>query len=220
MKIYLIGVGPGDPDYITERARKIIKSADIIVGYRHTINIIKDLILNKDVRYVTLKTQEEIYSNVLKEIKDSEKICVIPFTGDSCFSESEIVDRLREIFCDKNIIIEPGISSIQIAAARAKVALDKCKIITFHITGNINKEKEELIYALKKKKTVIILPRPWDFMPKHIVEFLKDNKIDLKEFDAEIYECLTHNEEITYARLDEIPEKEYSDLIVIVIKPR
>jgi len=40
---------------------------------------------------------------------------VIPFTGDVNFSESEVVDRLVEIFGDVELI--PGISSIQVAAS-------------------------------------------------------------------------------------------------------
>jgi len=48
---------------------------------------------------------------------------VIPFTGDVNFSESEVVDRLIEIFGDVELI--PGISSIQVAASKAQVPLDK-----------------------------------------------------------------------------------------------
>ena len=43
---------------------------------------------------------------------------MVPFTGDVNFSESEVVDRLIEIFGDIQIV--PGISSIQVAASRAK----------------------------------------------------------------------------------------------------
>ena len=33
MKLYLIGLGPGDPDYMTVRARDIILSADRLVHF-------------------------------------------------------------------------------------------------------------------------------------------------------------------------------------------
>ena len=44
---------------------------------------------------------------------------LVPFTGDVNFSESEVVDRLIEIYDEVEII--PGISSTQVAASRAKV---------------------------------------------------------------------------------------------------
>ena len=56
---------------------------------------------------------------------------VIPFTGDVNFSESEVVDRLVEIFGDVELV--PGISSIQVAASKAQVPLDKSKVITMHV---------------------------------------------------------------------------------------
>lgn len=218
MKVYIVGVGPGNPEYITERVEKIIKDSDIIVGYRYTINTIKHLIDCKDVRYVTLKDQEDVYAKVFDEIKDSGKICTIPFTGDANFSESEITDRLREIFGDINTVIEPGISSIQVAAARSKVALDKCKIITFHVTRSVEREKRMLLDALRNKESVIMLPRPWDFMPIDISKFLKENGINTREFIVDIYEHLTLNDErVTRTRLDAIPDKDYSDLTVMVI---
>lgn len=221
MRVYIVGVGPGNPEYITERVKKIVEKSDIIVGYRYTVNTIKHLINGKDVRYVTLKDQEEVYAKVLEEIRDTDKICTIPFTGDANFSESEITDRLREIFGDANTIIEPGISSIQIAASRSKVGLDKSKIITFHITGNIDKEKKQLLDALKDGENVIMLPRPWDFMPKDVSEFIMKNGIDAKEYDVDIYERLTLDDErVTKTRLDSIPDKDYSDLTVMVIRKR
>ena len=76
-------------------------------------------------------------------MKDND-ICTVPFTGDVNFSESEVVDRLLEIYGDDNVEIVPGVSSIQIASARSRVPLDKATIMTFHITGDIEEKKLEL----------------------------------------------------------------------------
>ena len=220
MKVYLVGVGPGNADYLTDKVKDIIRRSDIIIGYRYTINIIRHLIDGKDVRYITINTQDDVYKEVYEEIKDRDKICTIPFTGDINFSEFEMVERIVSVFGSDNIVIEPGISSIQVAAARSKVALDKSRIITFHVTGDIEDRKRLLIEALKSKDIVILLPRPWDFMPNDIAEFLKDNGISLDRFYAEVYEHLTlEDERVTRARLDKLPKKDYSDLTVMVIKP-
>ena len=136
-KVFAVGVGPGSQNYITEIVRKIIVSADVIVGYQYTLNIIADLIHGKKVHVITMMDQEKTYQQIKKEL--GSEILVIPFTGDVNFSESEVVDRLVEIFGDVEII--PGISSMQVAASKAKIPLDKSKVITMHVTTSIEEKK-------------------------------------------------------------------------------
>ena len=213
-KVYVVGVGPGSPDYVTERARQVIASSDIVIGYKHSLDAIKNMLDGKDVRQITLKTQEQVYNDVAKNLSD--KTCSITFTGDPNFSESEIVDRLIEIFGDVEIV--PGISSIQVAASKSRVPIDKSALITFHITGSIESEKEMLLKAVKEGRNVIMLPRPWDFMPVHIAEFLKENGIDPGKLNVDIYEFLTlSNERVSRSKLSDIENREYSDLCVMVI---
>ncbi|MFQ5920993.1 MAG: precorrin-6y C5,15-methyltransferase (decarboxylating) subunit CbiE [Nitrososphaerales archaeon] len=220
-KVYIVGVGPGSPEYVTEKAKQVIDASDIVVGYKHTLDTVRNLLDGKDVRQITLKTQEEVYADVAKSLKSEEKTCAVMFTGDPDFSESEIVDRLIEIFGDANVEIIPGVSSVQVAASRSKVPIDKSVLITFHITGSIEREKQALLDALKGGRNVIMLPRPWDFMPVEVAEFLRNADIDRGRFGIEIYEFLTlSNERVTKCRLSEVPKKEYSDLCVMVIRPR
>ncbi len=230
-KVYLVGVGPGGKDYITDIARRLIERADIVVGYRHALNAVRDILngidcysngKEKDIRIITLKTQDETYAEITDDLKGNDKVCCILFTGDPDFSESEIVDKLLALFTENGVDVEiiPGISSIQVAAARSKVAIDRSVLITFHITGSIDREKDALTSALRARKSVILLPRPWDFMPQHIAIFLMKQGIDVRGFSVDIYENLTlSNERITRCTLVDIPDREYSDLCVMVIKP-
>jgi len=213
-KVYIVGVGPGSPEYITEKAKQIIVKSDIVIGYKHSLDAIRNLLNGKDVRQITLKTQEEVYADVARNLKN--KTCSITFTGDPNFSESEIVDRLIEIFGDVEVV--PGISSIQVASSKSRIPIDKSALITFHITGSIDRGKEMLLKAVKEGRNVIILPRPWDFMPVDVVKFLEQNGVDLSKFNIDIYEFLTlSNERVTRSRMSEIPNREYSDLCVMVI---
>ena len=155
-KVYAVGVGPGSPSQVTDFVKNIISQSDIVVGYKYTLETIQDHLSGKDVREITMTNQEEVYQNVLKEMP--EKTMLVPFTGDVNFSESEVVDRLIQIFKDVEII--PGISSVQIAASKARVPLDKSKIITMHISTSIEEKKLELQKALIDGFSVILLPRP------------------------------------------------------------
>ena len=133
-------IGPGSPNYVTEIVREVIQNCDVVIGYKYTLKTIEDLLGGKEVHEITMNNQEESYQKILSELGD--RSLVIPFTGDVNFSESEVVDRLIEIFGEVEII--PGISSIQVAASKARVPLDKSKIITMHVTTSIEEKKLEL----------------------------------------------------------------------------
>jgi cobalt-precorrin-7 (C5)-methyltransferase len=217
--VYAVGVGPGSPDYITKIVEAIIHSSDVVVGYKYTLKTIEELLLGKEVYEITMQTQEEVYQKVQKNL--GKKILVVPFTGDVNFSESEVVDRLIEIFGDIQIV--PGISSIQVAASRAKVPLDKSKIITMHISTSIEREKIELQKALLDGFNVVLVPRPWPkdpskhFMPSEIALYLKKNGFDTKKLKIHVFENLTTDKETVFVGMvSELEKKEFSDLSVMV----
>jgi cobalt-precorrin-7 (C5)-methyltransferase len=157
-------------------------------------------------------------------MQDNE-YCTIPFTGDVSFSESEVVDRLLEIFGNENVEIIPGISSIQIASSKSRVPLDKAFVVTFHVTGDIRQKQIELIKSVLDRKSVILLPRPWpndlskNFMPSDIALFLKNNGVNTREIDVWIFEYLTDKEKETIFRgkIIDLENKTFSDLSVMVI---
>ena len=218
-KVFAVGVGPGAPDYVTEDVKKIILDSDIILGYKYTLNTISNLIQDKRVHEITMGNQEEVYQKISRELGD--KVLVVPFTGDVNFSESEVVDRLIEIFGDVEII--PGISSIQVAASKAKVPIDKSKVITMHVTTSIEEKKLELQKALVDGYNVILIPRPWPkdpkkhFMPSEIAKYLKQNGFDTSKMKVHVFEALTAENEASFeGMVEQLEEKEFSDLSVMV----
>lgn len=218
-QVFAVGVGPGSSDFITEIVKKTIQESDVIIGYKYTLDTIRDLIEGKEVHQITMGDQEKVYQQVAKDL--GEKKLLVPFTGDVNFSESEVVDRLIEIFGEVEII--PGISSIQVAASRAMVPLDKCKVITMHVTSSIEEKKLELQKALIDGFSVVLLPRPWpsmpekQFMPSEIVKYLKKNGFEASKLKVHVYEFLTKaNEKSFEGFLNEVEGKEFSDLCVMV----
>ncbi|NWG36522.1 precorrin-6y C5,15-methyltransferase (decarboxylating) subunit CbiE [Nitrososphaera sp.] len=224
-KLFIVGVGPGSPLYLTDAAKDAVRRSKYVVGYKYTLSTIEGVIDRKkqQVLEVTMKSQEDVYQDVYKKMKDGE-YCTVPFTGDANFSESEVVDRLLEIFGDENVQIIPGISSIQIAAAKSRVPTDKALVITFHVTGDIEQKKKDLVQAVKDGKSVILLPRPWPrdlskhFMQSDIAKFLKANGIDTSKLKVWVFEHLTTDKETTFKGVaSDLEGKEFSDLSAMVI---
>jgi len=224
-KLFVIGVGPGSPAYLTDIAKLAIKKSHYIVGYRYTLSTIEGIIdrSRQHVFEVTMKTQEDVYQDVYGKMKDGE-YCTVPFTGDVNFSESEVVDRLLEIFGDDNVEVIPGISSIQVAAAKSRVPTDKALVVTFHVTGDIEQKKADLLQAVRQGKSVILLPRPWPrdpskhFMQSEIARFLRENGIDTTTLKVWVFEHLTTEKETMFqGMVADLEGKEFSDLSAMVI---
>ena len=218
-KVFAVGVGPGSHDGITETVKKIIVSADVVIGYEYTLRTISNLIQDKKIHTITMEDQEKTYQQTKKDLGDG--VLVVPFTGDVNFSESEVVDRLIEIFGDVEII--PGISSIQVAASKAKVPIDKSKVITMHITTSIEEKKLELQKAIVDGFNVILIPRPWPrdlekhFMPSEIAKYLKRNGFETSKMKVHVFEALTTEDETCFeGTVEQLEGKEFSDLSVMV----
>jgi len=218
-KIFAIGVGPGSPKYVTEIAKEIIQNCDIVIGYKYTLKTIEHLLKGKEVHEITMSNQEEAYQKIVPVI--GNRSLVIPFTGDVNFSESEVVDRLIEIFGEIEII--SGISSIQVAASKSRVPLDKSKVITMHVTSSIEEKKLDLQKALIDGYSVILVPRPWPkqpdkhFMPSEIALYLRKNNFKTENMKVQVFEALTTENETSFVgNVKDLEGKEFSDLSVMV----
>ncbi len=218
-KVFAVGVGPGSPKYVTEIVKEIIADSDIVIGYKYTLKTIECLLDGKEIREVTMSDQERSYQKILLELGD--RTLVIPFTGDVNFSESEVVDRLIEIFGEIEVI--PGISSVQVAASRAQVPLDKSRVITMHITASIEDKKLELQKALIDGFSVILVPRPWPkqpdkhFMPSEIAVYLREHNFNTSKMRVHVFEALTTENETSFVgTVKDLEGKEFSDLSVMV----
>ena len=219
VNVFAVGVGPGSPDCVTVKVEKIIRNCDMIIGYQYTLDTIKHLLAGKETVVITMSNQEEAYQKAKKTL--GNKTLVIPFTGDVNFSESEVIDRLVEIF--DHVELHAGISSVQIAAAKTHVPLDKSRIITMHVTGSIEEKKKELCQTLEDGMNVILVPRPWPkmpekhFMPSEIAMYLEKNNINTKSIKVTVFENLTTDKETAFTGcVGDLKGKEFSAMTIMV----
>ena len=217
-KVYAVGVGPGSPSFVPNVIKDVISKCDVVIGYGYTLKTIEGFLNGQQKIEVTMKSQEDAYQKIAAE--DNHTI-LIPFTGDVNFSESEVVDRLVEVFDEVEII--PGISSIQVAAAKARVPIDKSRVITMHVTTPIEEKKLELQKALIDGFSVILVPRPWPkipekhFMPSEIAKYLKNDGFETSKMKVYVFEAVTTENETTFeGKVSELEGKEFSDLSVMV----
>jgi len=74
MTLYVIGTGPGDISYMSQRAIEILKQVDCVAGYTTYIELITDLIIGKEI----------ISTGMMKEVERVEKAIEQALAGKSC----------------------------------------------------------------------------------------------------------------------------------------
>ncbi len=208
-KIYIIGIGPGASEYLTKKAIDTVKASDYTVGSTRAIDLFDDV-------------QNTIAFNV-KELLDTLKQGVqlacdgntvsILSTGDPGFSGVlntvlRLSDELN--FPKEDIEVIPGISSLQLAAAKCHIQWDNANVMTFHGRENI----EDILPVINNGKTTIALPSR---KVKDMAQFLLDNGV---EPDRKVVVCerLSYpDEKIVEATLKEIASSEFTYMCIMII---
>lgn len=190
--IVCIGAGPGSLDYMTQRGADLVRGADVVAGFDAVVNMVRPLIA-PDARVVTMGYRDQTAK--LREVAQAHhegKRCVVVFMGDIHFSGFQYLERVERA-CGHPVETVPGISSAQILASRGKVCFDETTFVTFHRRGDLEPFKRHLAHALQDERNAIVIPRPWDFMPKDIAAFLLAQGVSA-EHPVEVWENLTSRE--------------------------
>jgi len=212
-KAYIVGVGPGSPEYLTIKAKQAIERSDMVAGYDICLNTVKDLLGDKTVLEMTWSNRDDVLDYIAKEVQAGRK-CSILRSGDTNFSGGTGIKDIYERFPNAEII--PGISSIQVAAAKSRLALDESVLLTFHAGGEIEKIKQMLLDSVRKGKITLLLSES-RFMPKDVAEFLLSNDID-DMMPVTVYENLTlENERDFHGNLRKLLSETFTYLSVVII---
>jgi precorrin-4/cobalt-precorrin-4 C11-methyltransferase len=115
-KVYFIGAGPGDPELITLKGKRILDEADVVIYAGSLVNpeLLKGL---KAEIHDSAKLNLDETLEIIKESIKKGKVVVRLHTGDTAFYSaiSEQIERLREYDIEYEVI--PGVSSAMAGAA-------------------------------------------------------------------------------------------------------
>lgn len=115
-KVYFIGAGPGDPELLTIKARKILDTADVVIYAGSLIN--SEILdgLKAEIYDSSRLNMDEIIAIIKKSIDENKIVARLQSGDTSLFSAiSEQIERLRELGIDYEIV--PGVSSAMAGAA-------------------------------------------------------------------------------------------------------
>jgi cobalt-precorrin-7 (C5)-methyltransferase len=204
-KLYIIGTGPGSSDYLTPTAVSAVKSADVLVGSQRALDLFPEF--EGETLVLRARNMDQMMNKSIDLVDKGNKVAILS-TGDPGFSG--VLKPILKLRDDLLIEVIPGISSLQLAAAKLQIPWDEASILTLHGKGNSG----NIMDFLNMDKPTIVLP---DFKVKELADFLLENGIDPQRKVA-ICEKLSYpDEKIIKTTLKKVKDMNFSYLCVMVI---
>lgn len=208
-KMYIIGIGPGSSEYLTKKAVDTVKTSDYTVGSTRAIDLFDDV--NNKIAFNVKDLLDKLEKGVDLAI-EGNTVSILS-TGDPGFSG--VLNTVLRIANEKNfpeekIEVIPGISSLQLAAARNHIQWDNANVMTFHGRENI----EDILKVINNGKTTIALPSK---KVRDMAQFLLDNSVD-EHREVVVCERLSYDDEkIVRSTLKDIANSEFTYMCIMVI---
>lgn len=212
----IVAVGPGDPEFLTVKGREALSNSDLVVGFKTVLDVVSAHTGDAEVRPMAYRDQEAVLDYAQEQAQQG-KSCVVCVWGDLNVSAKELLNRVRRRADTVKLV--PGVSSVQIACARAGISLEESLFITLHQRWDRGSELGELVETLRQgRRNVILLPRPFDFMPPAIAANAIEDGANPQQ-SVMVFQRLTLPDEQrwegTLAQCAELPD-EFSDLSIMV----
>ncbi len=160
--VYFIGAGPGDPELLTLKAKRIIDSADVIIYAGSLVNpaVLADRKADAQVYDSAVCHLDEILDIMITAVRQGQLVARV-HTGDPSIYGAirEQIDRLKA--CDIPYEVIPGVSSFLAAAATLSMEYTLPEVSQTIILTRANgrtpvPEKEGLMQLAKHQASLVI----------------------------------------------------------------
>jgi len=207
MVLYLVGVGPGSPDFVTPAAQRAVEESDLIIGSERVLEL-----FDKEVERLVFdgKNVREKLEEGVKRAGKGETVSILS-TGDPGFSGvlKPVNEILKKFNINVSVQVIPGISSIQLCAARLLLPWNNADILTLH-----GRKDDEILKIIDNGKPTILLPSK---NPTETASFLIEKGVNPHRKVA-ICERLSYpDERVMIMKLKDVKNSRFSYMCVMVI---
>ncbi|SEH40365.1 precorrin-6Y C5,15-methyltransferase (decarboxylating) [Halopenitus malekzadehii] len=201
--VYAVGIGPGNPEYLTPRARRAVREADVVVGFETVRSFLTDAMsVDAEVLSCGYRDEADTLAAFADRVADGAAGTAV-LMGDPNHSGYQFVGKVQSAV-DRPVRVIPGISSLQIAASRARTPMEATTFVTLHKSGDVDEDLARLRDDVGDRH-LLVLPRPFDLMPEDVAADLLETADADPSLEALVLERLTHpDEQITRTTLGEL----------------
>lgn len=225
--LYIIGIGPGDPELLTLKGLKMINTCPCLCvprgkeeGESIALSIVKQVISLENKRIIELyfpmkrdidQELDKSASMVINELNNGTNVAFITLGDPTIYSTAfYLYERLKKIDAQVKIEVIPAVSSISAAASKLGIALamadEKIAILPANYLDNLSA-------TLSAFDTVVLMKVNKVF--NRIVRALKEtNLVD----NASYISRLGMNGERIFTDIDKVKEEDLDYFSIVVIK--
>jgi cobalt-precorrin 5A hydrolase/precorrin-3B C17-methyltransferase len=158
-KVYVVGIGPGSLFYITPKAIKAIREADVIIGYKTYINQIESLIKDKRVFAYGMTEEVKRAKNAIEYALKGMIVSVVSGGDPGVYGMAGLIfEILAQNHLEVEVEVIPGISAFNAASSKVGAPIMNdftCISLSDRLTSWDEIEKR-LEYAAKSDFIIIL----------------------------------------------------------------
>ncbi len=227
--VHAVGIGPGNPEYLVPRAERAIREAEVVVGFETVVDFVRDR-TDADLLTCSYRDEAETLGTFAERVANGARGTAV-LMGDPNHSGYQFVGKVERAVDmatddERSVRIVPGISSLQVAASRARTPMEDATFVTLHKSGDLGDDVARLRRDAGERH-LLVLPRPFDWMPGDVAVDLLEHGCVADDVVL-VCERLTHDDEaITRTTVGELAahaggdgrdDTPFSDLSVLVVR--
>lgn len=129
-KVYAVGIGPGEKQFMTEEAFRVLEDVDVIAGYTVYVDLVKDLYPEKEFFTTPMKKEIERCRWAIEKAEEGRDVAMICSGDAGVYGMAGLLFELARQYEGVEIVVIPGITAAVSGAAvlGAPVGHDFCLI--------------------------------------------------------------------------------------------
>ncbi|WP_456467577.1 precorrin-3B C(17)-methyltransferase [Methanopyrus sp.] len=116
-KVYVVGIGPGDPELMTVRARRVLRSVDVVIGYRSYVRHAREVIPDGvEVREYGMREERKRAREAVRLAAEGRRVAVVSGGDPGVYGMAGLVLSIAE---GEGVEVEvvPGVTAACAAAS-------------------------------------------------------------------------------------------------------
>ncbi len=116
-KLYVVGIGPGSYENMTQRAQEALRNSDILIGYTVYIDLVKEHFPDKEMLTTGMRKEVERCELALEKAAEGKDVAMICSGDAGVYGMSGLIEELAVKYEGVEVVTVPGVSAVLSGAA-------------------------------------------------------------------------------------------------------
>lgn len=148
-RIYVVGMGPGQENMMTQEAMQVLEASDVIIGYTVYLKLLGERFGGKELLSTPMRQERERCQMCFEKAREGKKVALICSGDAGIYGMASLMLEIGKLYDDCIIEVIPGITAASSGAAVLGAPLnhDFCVISLSDLLTPWERIKKRLIAA-------------------------------------------------------------------------